>query len=247
MNKLYQEEYIFDHVEFSEYGENVVGKGIERIPSPYAVTKVFYTDTPKIIEYNSKDAQKLIDCLKNKSDKDVERKEARKSINAFISGTSILNGESHYDKGSWQFLYSTNGKTFRLENCATGIKSFSIIQMLLNNGWLTDKTLLIIDEPEAHLHPQWIFEYARLLVMLHKELGVKFFIASHNPAMVSSIKYIAEKQNVQESLNFYIAEKENPDDIQYVFKDCGQDIEPVFDSFNMFYDKLDNYVDGESN
>ena len=74
---------------------------------------------------------------------------------------------------------------------------------------MTDKTLLIIDEPESNLHPQWIIEYARIIVMLNKELGVKFFLATHNPDMVSAIRYISEKEKTLEKVNFYLAEKIN--------------------------------------
>ena len=35
---------------------------------------------------------------------------------------------------------------------------------------------MIIDEPEAHLHPQWIVEYARLIVLLHKKLVLNFLL-----------------------------------------------------------------------
>ena len=51
-----------------------------------------------------------------------------------------------------------DGKTFDLNEVATGIKAFSIIQLLLKNGHIDNRTLLIIDEPESHLHPQWIVE-----------------------------------------------------------------------------------------
>ena len=74
---------------------------------------------------------------------------------------------------------------------------------------MSDKTLLIMDEPESHLHPQWIIEYARLIVLLNKQIGVKFFIASHNPDMVSAIKYISEREKSNANLNFYLAQKTN--------------------------------------
>ena len=70
------------------------------------------------------------------------------------------------------------------------VKSFSILQLLLKNGFLQKDTLLIIDEPEAHLHPQWIVEYARMIVLLHKEIGVKFFVASHSTDMILSLIHI---------------------------------------------------------
>lgn len=123
---------------------------------------------------------------------------------------------------------------------ATGIKSFSILQLLLKNGILTDKTLLIIDEPESNLHPQWIIEYARIIVMLNKELGVKFFLASHNPDMVSAIRYISEKEGVLENANFYLAEKKEGK-FSYDYKFLDKEIDPIFESFNIAIDRINKY------
>ena len=134
-----------------------------------------------------------------------------------------------------------DGKIFDLKDCATGIKSFSILQLLLKNGFLQKDTLLIIDEPEAHLHPQWIVEYARMIVLLHKEIGVKFFVASHSTDMISAIRYIAAKEEVQDKLNFYLAEDSEGTPYEYTYRDLGLDIDPIFKSFNKSLDKIDEY------
>ena len=45
-----------------------------------------------------------------------------------------------------------DGKVFNLFDSATGIKAFSILQMLLNNGSIDKNTLLIhINEPKKDL------------------------------------------------------------------------------------------------
>lgn len=102
-------------------------------------------------------------------------------------------------------------------------------------------TLLIIDEPEAHLHPQWIVEYARMIVLLHKEIGVKFFVASHSTDMISAIRCIAAKEEVQDKLNFYLAEDSEGTPYEYTYRDLGLDIDPIFKSFNKSLDKIDEY------
>ncbi|MBR2199750.1 MAG: AAA family ATPase [Bacteroidales bacterium] len=100
--------------------------------------------------------------------------------------------------------------------------------------------MLILDEPESHLHPQWIVEYANLIVLLQKQLGTKFFIATHSTDMVSAIRYIAEKEDCLKNVSFYLA-----DELQngkYSYKDLQNDIEPIFESFNKSYAKLDEYA-----
>lgn len=140
---------------------------------------------------------------------------------------------------STSFSLNVNGQTFDLFKCATGIKSFSILQLLLKNGTLGKNTLLIIDEPEAHLHPQWIVEYARMVLLLYRNLGVKFLIASHSTDFVGAMKEIAAATGIEE-LNFYLAEE--AENMQYKYQDLGDDVEPIFASFNKSYDKLDNYA-----
>ena len=134
-----------------------------------------------------------------------------------------------------------DGLVIDLLDSATGIKSFSLLQMLLRNGVLSENTLLIIDEPEAHLHPQWIVEYARIIIMLYKKIGVKFFIASHSTDFVSAIKYISEKQRVSKAVSFYLAEEDLNKSFSYNYKSIGTDIEPIFASFNKSLDKIGEY------
>lgn len=225
-----------------EYGVPFVGMEANVVPLLHYIKRVAYIDTPMIVgsqQVNGRDYWKhLTNLLNNNSD-------TGQNTPLYDSFTFIMNGESIVSEDgirSPQLAYKRNdGRIFDLSECATGIKSFSILQLLLKNGFLQKDTLLIIDEPEAHLHPQWIVEYARMIVMLHKEIGVKFFIASHSTDMVSAIRYIAAKQEIQDSLNFYLAEDSEDSPYRYTYRDLGLDIDPIFKSFNKSFDKIDEY------
>ena len=84
-------------------------------------------------------------------------------------------------------------------------------------------------------------KYARMIVLLHKEIGVKFFVASHSTDMISAIRYIAAKEEVQDKLNFYLAEDSEGTPYEYTYRDLGLDIDPIFKSFNKSLDKIDEY------
>ena len=148
-------------------------------------------------------------------------------------------GEGIYSTDDFKFKRS-DGEVFNLLDIATGIKSFLILQQLLKNGSISDKTLLIIDEPESNLHPQWIIEYARIIVLLNKQLGVKFFLATHNPDMVSAIRYISEKEGNLDNVIFYLA---LPSDKEFSYKYhlLDKNIEPIFGSFNIAIDRINKY------
>lgn len=131
----------------------------------------------------------------------------------------------------------------RIKDTATGFKTFAYLQRLLENGYLNEHSLLLIDEPEAHLHPQWIVEYARLLVLLNKELGLKIMIASHNPDMVEAIRQISSREGVAENTNFYVAKEDKENPLRFNYEYLGQDVSEIFESFNVALDRIELYGD----
>ncbi|MCL2649443.1 MAG: ATP-binding protein [Candidatus Azobacteroides sp.] len=249
-NNLILKEYLFSifghfdiigkHINISEYGNTIFDENSFRfIPLDY-FNNAIYIDTPMAIDASSADCS-YWDDLNSLLKKQYNNHILDSEISSLLK-KNILKGEIKFQKGTFnRFTYKRDdGEEFNLRDCATGVKSFAMLQLLLNNGSLTHKTLLILDEPEAHLHPQWIIEYARLLVLLNKEIGVKFFIASHSPDMVSALKYISEKEKKDKNLNFYIAKK-GKKPFQYKYKHLGTDIGEIFDSYNISYEKLDKY------
>lgn len=233
--------------EIKEYAVPFAGTKAQTVPVLHYIKRVAYIDTPMMVGIpmiNSKNYWIHLTRLLNKvSVSGGEYPSLYTSLSQIMNGESVVENDGLRDT---RLSYKRNdGKVFDLKECATGIKSFSILQLLLKNGFLQKDTLLIIDEPEAHLHPQWIVEYARMIVMLHKELGVKFFIASHSTDMVSAIRYIAAKEEVQANLNFYLAEESEETPYEYTYRELGLDIDPIFKSFNKSFDKIDEYGECE--
>lgn len=157
----------------------------------------------------------------------------------------ILDGKIDLSKGeilSERQLYyrREDGLEIPLRQAATGLVSFSFLARLLENGYLREGSLLIVDEPEAHLHPKWIVEYARMLVFLQKRLGLKILLSSHNPDMIAAIDAITRKEGVAEHTNFYFAQSCPDDKHQYVFKKLNS-IGEIFDSFNVAITHIQEY------
>ncbi len=232
------------NITLKEYGDAILGDNISNVPLLHYIKKVAYIDTPMVIGMETSSRQPAYWKELNYLLKQPPRRGYKRTINNIIR-EEIIMGDASFDEDDFSggFKYRGNdGKEFDLLECATGIRSFSLLQLLLKNLFLDNDTLLIIDEPEAHLHPQWIVEYARLIVLLHKKVGVKFFIASHSTDMVSAIRYIAEEEKCLSSLSFYVAEKDEQGNDSFVFRPLGSDIEPIFESFNKSFERLDYYV-----
>lgn len=171
-----------------------------------------------------------------------EGRVVRTMIERMLGGTVSYEKDetSIFEDMSFNF-HRQDGLVFPLREAATGVISISYIYRLLINGWLNSGTLLIIDEPEAHLHPQWIVEFARILVFLHKCIGVKVLVSSHNPDMVSAMRSISAKEGVLDKTRFYLAEPSESDCNRYVYKDLGQEIGEIFESFNIALSRIALY------
>lgn len=168
---------------------------------------IIYIESPLIIDYLDKicsEKERKIDDknyilkenLMNKLEFNIvdnllrKEKEIEK-INKQI--VEIISGEFTFDKQTRKYNYKKNGYNITVKNTANGIKTFGLIEMLLNNRRLNEKTILIIDEPEVHLHPNWQVKYAEILVILAMNLKVKILLNSHSPYFIDAIKIYSEK------------------------------------------------------
>lgn len=227
---------------FNEFDSNLIDKKTMSVTFQKSFSHVFYIDVPTIFDQEritrSSVSVELGTALASESNS-IKNKVISDILNDVLNGKISLKD----DIFSRIFMYtSKDGKSIPLSQAASGVKCFAVIERLYMNGYLKDGTLLIVDEPEVHLHPKWIVEYARILVLIHKWLNVTILADSHSPDMVSAIKYISEKEKISDSLTFYIAnEVESEDFGKYKYKNLGTDIEEIFSSFNIALDRINQY------
>ena len=131
-------------------------------------------------------------------------KSATNSVDIQKRVTSLMGGEFKKDESD-HYYFDKNGQRVELVNTATGIKQFAIFQILSQNGWLNKNTVLILDEPEVHLHPKWQLEMAKIIVELVKN-GVKVLVNSHSPYMIEALKRYSNIEKIEDKTNFYLAE-----------------------------------------
>lgn len=121
--------------------------------------------------------------------------------------TSIINGQMKYISKDREFVYqSIDGKKFNSVNTASGIKTFGILQMLLKSGFLDDRSILVIDEPEVHLHPMWQVKYAEIIAYLVKN-NINILLTTHSPYMLEALEVFSKKERI--NTNYYLATKHN--------------------------------------
>jgi len=117
---------------------------------------------------------------------------------------SIIHGE-FLTKNDGSFNFKKENQEINLVNTATGIKYFGILQTLSKNNYLYKNQILILDEPEVHLHPKWQLKLAQLIVQLVKD-GVRIIVNSHSPYMIEALQRYSEQENIESNSNFYLAQ-----------------------------------------
>lgn len=83
---------------------------------------------------------------------------------------------------------SPNGYLLSPRNVAAGIKVFGTIRKLVDNGQLYEGSILLLDEPEVHLHPQWINVLGNILVILARDLNIRIIMTTHSPQLLMSVE-----------------------------------------------------------
>ena len=88
-----------------------------------------------------------------------------------------------------------------------------------------DPKLLILDEPESHLHPSWINQLAEVIVLLVKECNMTVLLTTHSPNFLLAVDALMRKYEIREKCHFYQTEFEENNQIKYVEKtDCLDNI-----------------------
>ena len=95
-------------------------------------------------------------------------------------------------------------------NIASGLKNILTIQKLLDNGYLNSNSLLLIDEPEVNLHPEWQVKFAEILVLLYKELGIRIILNTHSPYFMRAIETKLAEQELADMGRYYFMKEVSP-------------------------------------
>ena len=124
--------------------------------------------------------------------------------------SELLKGELVYltDKQDFFFVPDNTDNNLYVGNMASGEKMFGILQKMARYGMLSSDHMLIFDEPENHLHPEWQVKLAELLVTL---LGndVSVLLTTHSSTLISALQDFAYSKKLESKVNFYFADPNN--------------------------------------
>lgn len=119
----------------------------------------------------------------------------QQEINDVVPGEFLFTNDGEY--------YVQDDQKISISNLATGAKIFSIIKLLLQKGLIDNDTVLILDEPEAHLHPEWQNKLAEIIVLIVKCIGANVLLTTHSSNFMLAVDAFMRKHNIMDKVNFY--------------------------------------------
>ena len=152
-----------------------------------------------------------------------------KKLNSIASGKITIKNLDVYYKDS---EIEINAK-----NLSTGLKTFAIIKMLLQNGTLEENGTIILDEPEIHLHPEWQIKFAELIVLLQKEFGMHILLTTHSPYFLKAIQVYSKKYEISDKCKYYMSELDGE---QAILVDKTNNLEDIFYQLTIPFENLMN-------
>lgn len=166
-------------------------------------SNVFYIDDSTIID-NLHASRRL---LKNESStpyNDLLLKSLEENVTPlsktdvnqkFFSVFRLINKAYPYDFISNDTLVTTNNG-INIKNEACGRKIFALVKEMLYKNLIDDRTILIFDEPDNHLHPEWQSLFAELLIEINKCTGAKIICVTHSPTFLLAIQVFAKNNEL---------------------------------------------------
>ena len=234
-------------------GPNGSGKTLIRNHTLYANVSTFHIDFSHITPVQTLKLLNWRECspLESESsgswyEESDEVESARKGIAAYVDDLIERRVDKEYFSGGMEacdlrvFKYSE----YSINDLSPGEISLCILAFMVRNYKVDGRTIVYIESPEAFLSPEWIVEYARVLVWINKRIGTRFFVTSHNPDFVSAIRYISEYEGTLDKIRFYYAEKTDDGFAWKEAKEDGDDpksIAPLFEIFIKGIAKIAEY------
>ena len=184
------------------------------------INKAIYVDDPYIIDSRiirstnslrgrNEINNNLIKLLHSKEDEEqiIEQiiakdkyAEIEEMINLVIKGQLILKKDGRYTLKNNEYPEGIN-----VSNLSTGLKSFLIIKKLITDNLIVNRDILILDEPEIHLHPEWQIVYAELLVLLQKYFDLTILLTTHSPFFLRAIEVFSKKYELNQKCKYYLS------------------------------------------
>ena len=199
-----------------KFKKNIYDNNVFLIDNPFVLDKIYSSYSSSITDLY------LIDKIRHIYNKDyiVDKTLVEEKLEIIYKMLSnAINGKIIKKENDFYLAFDNMTEPISIHNISAGLKSFTIIKMMLEEGILKEKDILVLDEPEIHLHPQWQLLYAEIIVLIQKVFNLHIVITTHSPYFLESIELFTKKHGIGDKTNYYLSDiniKENYSTINLV-------------------------------
>ena len=158
-------------------------------------------------------------------------------LNSVCGGIIVSKSSNPEYFSEFSYVEKNTEKKLRLQNLSSGLKTFVLLKLLIENGALEDNGVIIFDEPEIHLHPEWQLVLAELIVLIQKEFSMHILINTHSPYFLDAIDVYAARYCIKGKCHFYLSAD---DGSNICFEDVSDDIEKLYKLLAKPFQDLEN-------
>ena len=142
------------------------------------------------------------------------------------------------DSGQGLLIHSPEfPRGLSVEVLSMGLKTFALLRLMLERGVLRERDMLVLDEPEVHLHPAWQLAYANCIVWLQKAYGLTVLVTTHSPYFLKALASYSREGKIADKTSFYFSRIDGSAG-GCVFDDCHGDLNRIFQSLYEPYAEL---------
>lgn len=165
--------------------------------------------------------------------KGIFNKVTKRGIGELVFNKTLLNTKVFYKSNDTNI----ESKPLDMRNVSAGLKSFLIIKTLFEKGILEENGVIILDEPEVHLHPEWQVLFAELIVLIQKEFNMHILLTTHSPYFLYAVELFTKKYEINGKCKFYFSGKK---DEKANLIDVTDDIGIAFNSLTTPFFRLED-------
>lgn len=128
-------------------------------------------------------------------------------------------------------------KVLSVHNLSMGLKTFVILKLLLEKGVIEQNGVVILDEPEIHLHPEWQLLFAELIVLIRREFEIHVLLNTHSPYFLNAIEVYSAKYGIADQCKYYLS---SSDGVAARIEDVTNCIEKIYSKLAKPLQTLEN-------
>ncbi len=116
-----------------------------------------------------------------------------------------------------------------MSNLSNWNKKFYYFKNTIKKWKINDNGVVILDEPDTFLHPEWQLKFAEVIVLIQKEFGVNILLNTHSPYFLNAIEvYVKKNMGLKKKCKFYLTDD----------NEGRTNIKDVTDQTELIYEKV---------